>query len=112
TNYKIEISIKPTGDNRISPERIGLMNGILSNLKFNGVSLSRSTKKKVSLQNLSSKKTSTFELDTNDVMPRIYLDGKVPFDANGTPNFSNLKLFCDELLREIVSEEYTRISRL
>jgi hypothetical protein len=111
-NYKTEISIKPTGDTRISPDRIGFMNTILSNLNFNNTSLSISDKKKVSLQNLSSKKTSTFELDTNDVMPRIYLDGKVPLDIYGTPNFSNLKLFCDNLLRELVSGEYTRIARL
>ena len=109
--YDIEISIKPKGDNNISPERVNLLDQVISRLSFNNLSLSRSRSKKVSLQNLSSNKTSTFELDTSDVMPRIYLDGKVPLDANGTPNFMNLKLFCDNLLREIVAGEYTRISR-
>ncbi len=110
--YNIEITIKPKGDNNISPERLNLMNRIISGLTFNNLPLSRARSKKVSLQNLSSKKTSTFELDTSDVMPRIYLDGKVPLDTNGTPNFVNLKLFCDGLLRELVEGEYTRIARL
>lgn len=110
--YNIEISIKPKGDNNIPPERIGLLNRVLSGLTFNNLPLSRASSRKVSLQNLASKKTSTFELDTNDVMPRIYLEGKVPLDINGTPNFGNLKIFCDDLLRELIEGQYTRIARL
>lgn len=112
SDYKIEISIKPIGDNAISPERIPLMNRVLNGLCFHNIPLSTSTKKKVSLQNLASKKTSKFELDTSDVMPRIYLNGKVPLDAYGTPNFANLKTFCDGILRELITGEYTRIARL
>lgn len=112
TDYKIEISIKPMGENAISPEKIPLMNRVLNSLNFNNTPLSTSAKKKVSLQNLSSKKTSTFILDTNDVMPRIYLSGKVPLDIYGTPNFINLRVFCDDLLRELISGKYTRIARL
>lgn len=110
--YNIEISIKPKGESNISPQRINVLNRVISTLTFNNLPLSRATSRKVSLQNLTSKKTSTFELDTNDVMPRIYLHGKVPIDANGTPDFGSLKLFCDNLLRELVEGEYTRISRL
>ncbi|WP_306354113.1 hypothetical protein [Flavobacterium sp. '19STA2R22 D10 B1'] len=109
--YKIEISIKPVGDNAISPERASLLNTVLSSLSFNNSPLSNVKKRKISLQNLSSKKTSTFELDTNDVMPRIYLNGKIPFDTNGTPNFVNLKTFCDDLLTELIEGEYTKIAR-
>lgn len=112
SKYKIEISIKPTGDDAIIPQKIPLMSRVLNSLNFNGVPLSTSTKKKVSLQNLASKKTSTYVLDTNDVMPRIYLQGQVPMDIYGTPNFANLKIFCDELLRELIAGEYTRIARL
>lgn len=110
--YNIEISIKPKGENNIPPEKIGILNRVISGLTFNNLPLSRVSSKKVSLQNLSSKKTSTFVLDTNDVMPRIYLEGKVPIDANGTPNFVNLKLFCDDLLLELIEGEYTRIARI
>ena len=110
--YNIEISFKPKGDHNISPQRINLLNRVISSLNFNNFPLSRSISRKVSLQNLTSKKTSTFELDTNDVMPRIYLQGKIPIDVNGTPDFPSLKLFCDDLLREIIGGEYTRISRL
>ncbi|RVT71196.1 hypothetical protein EOD40_17450 [Flavobacterium sufflavum] len=109
--YSIEISIKPKGVNNIPPGKIGILNRVVSGLTFNNFQLSRA-QKRVSLQNLSSKKTSTFELDTNDVMPRIYLEGKVPLDVNGTPNFVNLKLFCDDLLRELVAGQYTRIARI
>lgn len=112
SEYNIEISIKPKGDNNIPPERIGVLNRIISGLTFNNLPLSRANSRKVSLQSLSSKKTSTFEMDTNDVMPRIYLEGKVPLDTNGTPNFVNLKLYCDGLLRELIEGEYTRIARL
>lgn len=110
--YNIEISIKPKGDNNISPEKISLLDRFISSLSFNNSRLSKAISKKISLQNLSSKKTSTFELDTNDVMPRIYLEGKVPIDPNGTPNFVNLKLFCDDLLKELIEGEYTRIARI
>lgn len=110
--YNIEISIKPKGVSNISPERLGLLNRVISGLKFNNLPLSKANSRKVSLQNLTSKKTSTFELDTNDVMPRIYLNGKVSIDSNGTPDFERLKLFCDNLLREIIEGEYTRINRL
>ncbi|WP_309640998.1 hypothetical protein [Flavobacterium sp.] len=110
-NYNIEITIKPAGQNIVSSERVGIMNRVLSGLKFNNLPLSNSRKKKVALENLSSNKTSTFELDVQDVMPRIYLDGKVPLDIYGTPNFVNLKIFCDELLRELIAGQYTRIAR-
>ena len=109
--YKIEISIKPTGKDNISPQNASLLNRVLSSLSFNNSTLSNAQKRKISLQNLSSKKTSTFELDTNDVMPRIYLNGKVSFDENGTPDFAELKTFCDSLLRELIEEQYTRIAR-
>lgn len=112
TNYNIEITIKPAGENSISREKVGIMNRIISSLQFNNLPLNGSRKKKVTLENLSSNKTSTFQLDgQDDVMPRIYLEGKVPLDINGTPNFVNLKVFCDELLRELVAEQYTRIAR-
>lgn len=110
--FDIEISIKPKGTNNISPKRINVLNRVISGLTFNKIPLSSVRSKKVSLQNLSSKKTSTFVLDTNDVMPRIYLDGKVHIDANGTPNFVELKTFCDDLLRELIEGQYTRIARL
>lgn len=111
-NYNIEITIKPAGQNVISTERIGIMNRILSSMSFNNLSLNGSRKKKATLENLASGKTSTFQLDgQDDVMPRIYLDGKVPMDINGTPNFVNLKRYCDDLLRELVAEQYTRIAR-
>ncbi|MEO5777946.1 MAG: hypothetical protein ABIQ27_13670 [Flavobacterium sp.] len=111
-NYNIEITIKPAGENIIPSEKIGFMNRILSGLQFNNVALDGSRKKKVVLENLNTNKKSTFELDVQDVMPRIYLDGKVPLDVNGTPNFLNLKRFCDELLRELVADQYSRIERL
>lgn len=111
-NYNIEITIKPAGENNISSERIGIINRVLSSLSFNNTPLTNSKKKKVALENLSSNKKSTFELDVNDIMPRIYLSGKVPMDPHGTPNFANLKSFCDELLRELVEGQYTRIARL
>jgi hypothetical protein len=110
--YNIEISIKPKGTNSIPPAKIGLLNKVISKLLFNKLPLSKASSRKVSLQNLASNKTSTFVLDTNDVMPRIYLDGKVPLDANGTPDFGNLKLFCDDLLKELIEGEYTRIARI
>lgn len=110
--YKIEISIKPIGNNKISSERVGLMNSILSNLKFNNTLLLDANKKKVSLQSLTTSKTSTFVIDTSEVMPRIYLDGRVKFDKNGSPDFDELKVFCDNLLRELISGEYERIARL
>ncbi len=84
----------------------------ISKLLFNKLPLSKASSRKVSLQNLKSNKISTFVLDTNDVMPRIYLEGKVTLDANGTPDFENLKLFCDDLLRELIEGEYTRIARI
>lgn len=112
TEFDIEVSIKPKGTNNISPERINILNRVMSGLTFNQSPLSTARSKKVSLQNLSSKKTSTFVLDTNDVMPRIYLDGKVNIDANGTPDFLELKTFCDGLLRELIEGQYTRIARL
>jgi hypothetical protein len=45
-------------------------------------------------------------------MPRIYLDGRVKFDKNGSPDFDELKIFCDNLLKEIILGEYERIARL
>lgn len=112
SRYKIEISIKPSDGNAISPERIPLMSRVLNGLNFNGVPLSNAARKKVALKNLSSNKTSTYVVDTHDVMPRIYLQGKVPMDIYGTPNFANMKTYCDELLRELIAEQYTRIARL
>lgn len=110
--YNIEISLKPKGENNIPPEKINVLNRVLSKLTFNNSPLSEVKSKKVSLQNVSTKKTSTFVLDTNDVMPRIYLNGKIPIDANGTPDFNRLKLFCDDLLKELIEGEYTRIARI
>lgn len=111
-DYDIEISIKPRGTNNIDPQRINVLDRVISALTFNNNPLSTARSKKVALQNLSTGKTSTFVLDTNDVMPRIYLQGKVDIDANGTPDFVALKTFCDGLLRELISGQYTRIARL
>ncbi|MCH4829570.1 hypothetical protein [Flavobacterium columnare] len=111
-NYKIEISIKPEGNTAIESEKVNFLNRILSSLKFNERELSDASKTKVSLQNLSTKRTSTFELDTNEVMPRIYLDGKVDLDVYGTPIFPKLKLFCDGLLKEIIRGEYQKMGRI
>ncbi|POR20624.1 hypothetical protein BWK58_13810 [Flavobacterium columnare] len=110
--YKIEISIKPVNGTVIEAEKVNFVNKVLSNLNFNKKPLSDASMTKVSLQNLSTKRTSTFELDTNDVMPRIYLDGKVDLDIYGTPVFSKLKLFCDELLKEIIKGEYQKMGRI
>ncbi|CAM3885068.1 MULTISPECIES: hypothetical protein [Flavobacterium] len=111
-DYDIEISIKPKGTNNIAPQKINVLDRVISSLTFNNNPLSTARSKKVALQNLSTGKTSSFVLDTNDVMPRIYLHGKVAIDANGTPDFLELKTFCDGLLRELIEGEYTRIARL
>lgn len=109
--YHIEISIKPTGSNTITPDKVPVLNRIFSSLALKNARLSDSVKKKVVLQNLATKKTSKFELDTHDVMPRIYLNGRVNFDDNGIPDFSELKSFCDSLLRELIEGHYSKIER-
>ncbi|MBL0737812.1 hypothetical protein JI750_12980 [Flavobacterium sp. GN10] len=109
--YHIEISIKPTGSNTITPDKVPVLNRIFSSLSLKSARLSDSVKKKVVLQNLATKKTSKFELDTHDVMPRIYLNGRVNFDDNGIPDFSELKSFCDSLLRELIEGHYSKIER-
>lgn len=109
--YHIEISIKPTGDNKITPDKVHILNRIFSSLSLKDARLSDSVKKKVALQNLATKKTSKFEIDTHDVMPRIYLNGRINFDDNGIPDFQELKTFCEDLLRELVEGHYSKIAR-
>ena len=44
-------------------------------------------------------------------MPRIYLNGRINIDDNGIPNFTELKTFCDSLLRELIEGHYSKIER-
>lgn len=109
--YHIEISIKPTGNTTLTPDKIPVLNRIFSSLSLKDARLSDSVKKKVALQNLATKKTSKFEIDTHDVMPRIYLNGRISFDDNSIPDFQELKTFCDDLLRELIEGQYSKIDR-
>lgn len=109
--YNIEISIKPVGKGYIPSDKQTILNQFLSQIKLNNISLFNYKKKKVTVQNLETQKKSTFEIDTNDVMPKIYLNGRIQFDDNGTPNFHELKKFCDDLLKELIEDEYTQIKR-
>nr|WP_315207511.1 hypothetical protein [uncultured Flavobacterium sp.] len=109
--YHIEISIKPKGGVNITPDKVPILDRIFSSLSLKNARLSDSVKKKIALQNLATKKTSKFELDTNDVMPRIYLHNRIDIDNNGIPNFTELKTFCDSLLRELIEGHYSKIER-
>lgn len=109
--YHIEVSIKPKGGVNVTPDKVSVLNTIFSGLSLKNAKLSDAVKKKVALQNLATKKTSKFELDTHDVMPRIYLNGRISFDDNGIPNFTELKTFCDSLLRELIEGHYSKIER-
>ena len=44
---------------------------------------------------------------SGDIMPRIYLQGKIPINPYGLPNFKELKKYCDTLLVDILKEEPT-----
>ena len=109
--YHIEVSIKPKGGVNITPDKVSVLNTIFSSLSLKNARLSNAVKKKVTLQNLATKKISKFELDTNDVMPRIYLNGRINIDDNGIPNFTESKTFCDSLLRELIEGHYSKIER-
>lgn len=109
--YHIEISLKPIGGVNIDRDKIPFLNRIFSGLSLNNTRLSDAANKKVVLQNLATKKTSKFELDTHDVMPRIYLHNRINIDDNGIPNFAELKTFCDSLLRELIEGHYSKIER-
>lgn len=103
-SYKIEIKITPVK----SKIQMSLLDSLVKPFlkkSFNGIGLDNFDKKNVVLKN-SNKKTATFEMDgTGDIMPRIYLKGRIPINTFGVPDFEELKKYCDGILDGILSEQ-------
>lgn len=104
-SYKIEV--------RITPIRSTFGTQVLETVlppflrkTFNNIFLNDFDKKKITLQNRQTKRDATFELDgTGDIMPRIYLLNRIAISQYGIPNFDELKIYCDQLLHDIINEE-------
>lgn len=103
-SYKIEVIITPVrGD-----VRMGVLETMVrpfATKVFNGITLNHFDKKKVVIQNAATKKNATFEMDgTGDIMPRIYLKGRIGISDFGVPDFGELKTYCDEILTSLIDE--------
>jgi hypothetical protein len=102
-SYKIEIKITPV-KSKIQMSLLDTLVQPFLKKSFNGIGLDNFDKKNVVLKN--NKKTATFEMDgAGDIMPRIYLKGKIPITQFGVPDFEELKKYCDGILDGILSEQ-------
>ncbi|MFP9099023.1 hypothetical protein ACLI09_08210 [Flavobacterium sp. RHBU_24] len=103
--YKIEVKITPVRSTFGTQFLNSLLTPFLSK-EFNNKKLEDFDGKKITLKNRQTKRDATFELDgTGDIMPRIYLHNRISISPYGVPNFDELKVFCDNLLSEIVNTE-------
>ena len=102
--YKIEVKITPIR----GKVRLSFLSDVAKPFlekTFNNIGLKNFDKKDVVLKN-SNKKTATFEMDgSGDIMPRIYLNGKISISSFGVPDFKELKQYCDSILVDLISKK-------
>lgn len=106
-SYKIEVTVTPVRGNI----RFSLLETLVPPFvakAFNGITLNNFDNKKVVLQNATSKKRATFEMDgAGDIMPRIYLKDRIDISSSGVPNFEQLKEYCDTILNGLIEQQPT-----
>ncbi|WP_417351670.1 hypothetical protein [Flavobacterium alkalisoli] len=106
-SYKIEVKVTPVRSN-FGTQMLDTILPPLFRKSFNNTNLSDFDNKKIVLQNRTTRRNATFDMDgVGDIMPRIYLYNRININAFGIPDFRELKNYCDELLRNILDEEPT-----
>lgn len=110
-NYDISITITPKNKTLDFANIAGKLMNVFSKRKFSGESqtkeLSQFDQTHVSVKNKMTKSTKTFEWNTkdNEFLPVVYLEDRVKMTEDGTPDFDDLKRYCNELFKNSILPE-------
>lgn len=117
--YEVKITLTPLGNQKADMSKLDIIRNLFIQKRFGTQQINRGLgefgKCMVKTMNKGTKTSKEFDWNNRDmeILPSVYLKGRVPMGTDGTPVFTELETFChnlfeDQILPEIRPDKYVQ----